>query len=88
MVPPALTNDPTPICDPQGFPRIVLHNFRTSEILQNQNQVVILYEFNKKWRIVWTDGRELPKNVPNGQAWSAQGIHRRQGGGDTQSVSG
>jgi hypothetical protein len=71
MVPPALTNDPTPICDPQGFPRVILHNFRTSEILQTQNQVVILYEFNKKWRVIWTDGRELPKDAerPN---WSAQ----------------
>src|ERR1044071_7328613 len=29
MVPSALTNDPMPGCDPQGFPRIVLHNFRT-----------------------------------------------------------
>jgi hypothetical protein len=71
MVPPALTNDPTPICDPQGFPRIVLHNFRTSEIFQTENQVVILYEFNKKWRIIWTDGRELPKDAER-PSWSAQ----------------
>lgn len=71
MVPPALTNDPTPICDPQGFPRVVLHNFRTSEIFQTQNQVVILYEFNKKWRIIWTDGRELPKDAER-PSWSAQ----------------
>ena len=63
MVPPAQTNDPMPGCDPQGFPRITLHNFRTSWILQNPNNVVILYEFNKKWRVIWTDGRTLPKNT-------------------------
>ena len=71
MVPPALTNDPMPICDPQGFPRIILHNFRTSQILQTANQVVILYEFNKKWRVIWTDGRELPKNAEQ-PSWSTQ----------------
>ncbi len=54
MVPPALTNDPLPGCDPQGFPRIVLHNFRTSQIVQTPKEVVILYEFNKKWRAIWT----------------------------------
>jgi hypothetical protein len=61
MVPSALTNDPMPGCDPQGFPRIVLHNFRTSRIIQTPENVVILYEFNKKWRTIWTDGRQLPK---------------------------
>ncbi len=70
MVPPEFTNDPLPGCDPQGFPRIVLHNFRTSEILQSPNQVVILYEFNKKWRVIWTDGRQLPKNAEE-PTWGA-----------------
>ncbi len=60
-VPSALSNDPVPLCDPQGFPRIVLHNFRTSQIFQTANQVILLYEFNKKWRVIWTDGRELPE---------------------------
>jgi hypothetical protein len=64
----ALINDPVDICDPQGFPRIVLHNFRTSQIIQTANQVLILYEFNKKWRVIWTDGRELPKD-PEPRWW-------------------
>ena len=63
QVPSALTNDPMPGCNPQGFPRIVLHNFRTSRIIQTPENVVILYEFNKKWRVIWTDGRQLPKNT-------------------------
>jgi len=61
MVPSALSNDPVPLCDPQGFPRIVLHNYRTAQILQTTNQVLILYQFNKKWRNIWTDGRALPQ---------------------------
>ena len=60
MVPSALSNDPAPICDPQGFPRVLLHNFRTSQIVQTANQVLVLYQFNHKWRSIWTDGRALP----------------------------
>lgn len=62
-VPVALNNDPFQRCDPQGFPRIVLHNFRTSRILQTPENVVILYLYNRKWRVVWTDGRQPPKEV-------------------------
>ena len=68
MVPDALTNDPILKCDPGGFPRSVLHNFRTSEILQTPTHVVILYKFQKRWRQIWTDGRELSKN-PQQPAW-------------------
>ena len=60
MVPSALSNDPVPLCDPQGFPRIILHNFRTSQIVQTAGQVLVLYQFNHKWRNIWTDGRALP----------------------------
>ena len=70
QVPSALTNDPMPGCDPQGFPRILLHNFRTSRIIQTPQNVVILYEFNKKWRTIWTDGRQLPKD-PESPTWGA-----------------
>ena len=69
QVPSALTNDPMPGCDPQGFPRIVLHNAHTEQIIQTPNQVVILYQFNKKWRVIWTDGRALPKD-PEQPAWA------------------
>ena len=68
MVPDALTNDPILKCDPGGFPRVNLHNFRTSEILQTPTHVVILYKFQHRWRQIWTDGRELPKD-PENPAW-------------------
>ena len=64
----AKANDPVYGCDPQGFPRIVLHNFRTSQIVQTPNQVLILYEFNKIWRSIWTDGRPLQKD-PDPRFW-------------------
>ena len=72
QVPSALTNDPMPGCDPQGFPRIVLHNAHHEQILQTATQVVILYQFNKKWRVIWTDGRKLPAN-PEVPGWDIKG---------------
>ena len=59
---PAETNDPVISCDPQGFPRDDLHELRTTQILQTPQSVVILYQYNKIWRVIWTDGRELPKD--------------------------
>jgi hypothetical protein len=63
MVPPTETNDPEIICDPQGFPREDLFQLRTTQILQTPVSVVILYEFDRVWRVIWTDGRELPKDA-------------------------
>ncbi len=68
-VPSALTNDTMPGCDPQGFPRIVLHNFRTSRIIQTPENIVMLYLFNKKWRVIWTDGRELAAEPEEPRWW-------------------
>ena len=62
MVPPTETNDPEIICDPQGFPREDLFQLRTTQILQTPVSVIILYEFDRVWRVIWTDGRELPKD--------------------------
>jgi len=59
---PAETNDPVVYCDPQGFPREDLYELRTTQILQTPQKVVLLYQFNKIWRVVWTDGREFPKD--------------------------
>jgi hypothetical protein len=65
-VTPALTNDPVKGgetgtgCDPVGFPRLALWNLRTSRIIQTPENVVILYLFAKKWRVIRTDLPELP----------------------------
>src|SRR5712691_10354608 len=59
---PADTNDPVFYCDPQGMPREDLYELRTIQILPARLRVVILYQFGKVWRVVWTDGRELPKD--------------------------
>src|SRR5215475_9266822 len=56
-------NDPlSTMGDPTGFPREVLYELRPFQIVQTPNQVLILYMFEKRWRVIWTDGRPLPKD--------------------------
>ena len=59
---PAETNDPVVTCDPQGMPREDLYEMRTTQILQTPEKIFALYTFGKVWRVIWTDGRELPKD--------------------------
>jgi len=61
---PAFHNDPRNFCEPIGFPRANHYNLRQTQILQNEFKVVILYEYAQTWRAIWTDGREVPKEIP------------------------
>ena len=64
-VPPSLSNDPRNMCDPLGFPRADFYQLRHTQIMQNERQVVILYQYDRRYRVIWTDGRELPKEYPD-----------------------
>jgi hypothetical protein len=44
------------------MPRQNLYELRTTQIVQTAQKVVVLYEYDKTWRVIWMDGRELPKN--------------------------
>src|SRR5438105_4140908 len=59
---PSETNDPVVAGDPQGMPREDLFELRTVQILQTPVQVYLLYQFGRVWRVIWTDGREVPKD--------------------------
>ena len=63
---PEFNNDTRDKCEPLGFPRMNFYNLRETQILQNEYKVTILYEYGTAWRVVWTDGRELPKLVDGG----------------------
>jgi len=62
-VDPTLYNDPRDKCEPLGFPRADLYYLRDTQIFQNEYKVAILYQYAEAWRVIWTDGRELPKLV-------------------------
>jgi hypothetical protein len=61
-VPVADINDPlSTLGDPAGFPRILLFELRPFQVVHTPNSLLMLYMFEKRWRVIWTDGRQLPK---------------------------
>ena len=60
-------NDPFSICDPLGFPRILLNHWLswrggiTFEPVSNR--MLILFEQQRVWREIWMDGRQNPAQV-------------------------
>ena len=63
IAPIADINDPFDECDPIGFPRIILFNLRAVQIVQTPTQVLMLYQNTRTFRTIWTDGREIPKDI-------------------------
>ena len=59
----ATTNDPWMVCDPFGFPRNLVQEPKGIAFSQMPDRIVITSQYNRTGRIVWMDGRELPKNV-------------------------
>jgi hypothetical protein len=64
-LPPAQTNDPRVLCEPLGFPRYNHYDLGV-QIMQDEHKVAILYHYDNRWRIIWTDGRPLPKLLDGG----------------------
>jgi hypothetical protein len=59
-------NDPRELCEPLGFPRANHYQVRLTQIFQDDSKVAILYQYDKRWRFIWTDGRALPTIVEGG----------------------
>lgn len=64
-VPPAQNNDPRVQCEPLGLPRANHYDLGV-RIYQDENSVAMLYQYDNRWRIIWTDGRPLPKLLDGG----------------------
>ena len=62
---PSMSNDPRNNCDPLGMPRANFYQLRHTQFIQNPNQMVMLYQFDKRYRVIWTDGRDFPKELPD-----------------------
>jgi hypothetical protein len=57
------SNDPWKTCDTFGFPRSAVNEIRGISFAQMPGKIVVLHNYNKVFREVWMDGRELPKNM-------------------------
>ena len=84
-VPVADSNDPIKGCDPLGFPRSMLFMTRGIAFAQMPGRVIEMFQFNRAWREIWTDGRELPNNVGGNSAdapdprWYGYSVGRWEG---------
>lgn len=75
---PALGNDPLGDSNPPGLYRTLVYN-RPIEIIQLDDKVVQLFEWDKSWRTIWTDGRDVPDDVPTGPFWYGYSVGRWEG---------
>jgi hypothetical protein len=57
------SDDPLVTCDPLGMPRSVLHETRGLEFVEAPDKVVLLQQYQRVFREIWTDGRPLPADV-------------------------
>jgi hypothetical protein len=56
-----LGNDPIMLCDPVGFPRIILTSKDYGmQVIQQPNEIIWLFDWFYTRRVIWTDGRKLP----------------------------
>ncbi len=82
-IPPALGNDPMGTCDPLGIPRNIvtgwapLHDW--IEILQTPAKTVFFIEWHHDYRVVWTDGRQLPSLEDVDPKWNGYSIGKWDG---------
>src|SRR5262245_4379217 len=60
---PGQDNDPRNRCEPLGIPRYNHYNVRLTQIFQDEYKTAILYQYDNRWRVIWNDGRQLPKLV-------------------------
>ena len=63
---PAENNDPRNRCEPLGVPRYNHYNVRLTQFFQDETKLVILYHYDNRWRVIWLDGRKLPKLLDGG----------------------
>ena len=62
-LPVAESNHALVTCDPLGFPQNVLYELRNVEFQQAGKKMLQLFQYQRVWREIWTDGRKLPASV-------------------------
>jgi len=57
------SNDPDNTCDPLGFPRAMVFMTRGIAFATMPDRLIQMWQYDKTWREIFTDGRALPTNV-------------------------
>src|SRR6185369_654185 len=75
---PAVGNDPMGGANPPGLYRTLIYN-RPFEMVQLPGRVVHMFEWAKIWRVIWTDGRPVPDDIPEGPYWYGYSVGKWEG---------
>ena len=78
---PHLANDPEYECNPAGFPKL-LFDAEPVELMQLEDRIVQVFQWEHRIRYLWLDGRELPsgENLENlGPAWYGHSVGEWEG---------
>jgi hypothetical protein len=70
------TADPYDHCDPLGMPRVLVGYIHPFKVLQLPGETWMIYEEEHMWRLIYTDGRPLPKveDLPFGPNWMGYSV--------------
>ena len=69
-VPVAESNHGLVTCDPWAFPRTCCTQMRQIEFQQTGSKMLQLFQYQRTFREIWTDGRKLPASVGGDSAGS------------------
>ncbi len=78
---PHLSNDPEYQCNPAGFPKLFF-DAEPTEIMQLEDRLIQVFQWEGRLRYIWLDGRELPsgENLENlGPAWYGHSVGEWEG---------
>jgi hypothetical protein len=78
MRPPALGNDPLGGANPPGLYRTLIYS-RPFEIVQVQGKLLQVFEWGRVWRAIYTDGRTVPDDIPQGPFWYGYSVGKWEG---------
>lgn len=77
-IPPALGNDPIGGANPAGLYRTLIYP-RPMQMVQIPGQVIQLFEWGRVFRIIYTDGRPVPDDIPEGPFWYGYSVGKWEG---------
>ncbi len=78
---PHLSNDPEYECNPAGFPKLFF-DAEPTEIMQMDDRLIQVFQWEGRLRYIWIDGRELPSGeaLDNlGPAWYGHSVGEWEG---------
>lgn len=78
LVKPVFGNDPLGEANPPGLYRALIYS-RPIELINSPGKIVQLFSYGRIFRIIYVDGRAVPKDVPDGPFWYGYSVGHWEG---------